>query len=37
MFALVKADQVIKEFRGGTPYVDEVGTQYPAISFPCGL
>ena len=33
MFALVKADQVIKEFRGGTPYVDEVGTQYPANIF----
>ena len=33
MFALVKADQVIKEFRGGTPYVDEAGTQYPANIF----
>ena len=33
MFALVKADQVIKEFKGGTPYVDEVGTQYPANIF----
>jgi hypothetical protein len=33
MFALVKADQVIKEFRGGTPYTDEAGTQYPANIF----
>ena len=32
MFALVKADQVIKEIRGG-PYTDEAGTQYPANIF----
>ena len=33
MFALVKADQVIKELRGGAPYVDEAGTQHPANIF----
>jgi hypothetical protein len=33
MFALVKAGQVIKELRGGTPYTDEAGTQYPASIF----
>ena len=32
MFALVNADQVIKEIRGG-PYTDEAGTQYPANIF----
>ena len=33
MFALVKAGQVIKELRGGSPYTDEAGTQYPASIF----
>ena len=33
MFALVKAGQVIKELRGGVPYTDEAGTQYPASIF----
>tara|TARA_R100001224_G_scaffold62501_1_gene37365 strand:+ start:6007 stop:6558 length:552 start_codon:yes stop_codon:yes gene_type:complete len=33
MFALVKAGQVIKELRGGAPYTDEAGTQYPASIF----
>ena len=33
MFALVKAGQVIKELRGGEPYTDEAGTQYPASIF----
>jgi hypothetical protein len=32
MFALVKADQVIKEIRGG-PYTDEAGVQHPANIF----
>ena len=33
MFALVKADQVIKELRGGAPYTDEAGVQHPANIF----
>ena len=33
MFALVKAGQVIKELNGGSPYIDEDGTQYPANIF----
>jgi len=33
MFALVKADQVIKELRGGAPYTDEAGIQHPANIF----
>ncbi|MAU75312.1 MAG: hypothetical protein CL831_00375 [Crocinitomicaceae bacterium] len=33
MFALVKAGQVIKELRGGEPYTNEAGTQYPASIF----
>ena len=33
MFALVKAGQVIKELKGGAPYTDEAGTQYPASIF----
>ena len=32
MFALVKAEQVIKELTGG-PYTDDAGTQYPASIF----
>ena len=31
--ALVNADQVIKELRGGAPYTDEAGTQHPANIF----